>query len=204
MEDIMFFGSADRKKKLNPETNEYELDPNGRITSQRPAWMHEFQMDDIQETIARNQRELDRGMVPLDRVVAFKENMNNLKNRLDAIEKARPRLSDEDKDKMYKVYTKLGKVIGDRDNMFTYSEMQLGTASPHEEADRMVKKRIPIEDVGMTPKMLENLNIRHEKGKISRDDASQAFKVYGYCLGEPTNVETLRKDSVTARTSRKK
>lgn len=192
MKDIEFFGSVDRKEGKS----------DGYITSEYPAWMHKFQIDDMEETIARQEREIARGAVAPDQIIALKEDVKKSKAKIALIKASRPEFSDTDKDDMYKVYTKLGKVI--QDDLFTYSEMQLGTASAHEEASRMVDKRIPLEAMGLTPKMMSGLNIRHNKGKISRDDASKVFKVFGNLLGEPTNVETLRRDKVTSRTSRKK
>jgi len=188
MEDIEFFGAVDRKKG----------EKDGIITSEYPAWMHKYQIEEMEESISRKERELERGAIPLEHQVAAKDELKREKAKMKLIETSKPKLNDVDKDALAKAYKSIGKEIGDA--QFTYSEMMLGTASAHEEADRMVEKRIPMERAGLSPEMAEKLNIRHDGGKVSRDDLSKAFKVYGHLLGEPTNVEVLRRDKVTQRT----
>ena len=188
MKDIEFFGPVDRK----------EGKEDGVITSEYPAWMHKYQIEEMEESISRKERELKRNAIPFEHVAAAEEELKREKAKMKLIKKSEPKLNAADKDDLHKAYKSIGKEIGDA--QFTYSEMMLGTASAHDEADRMVEKRIPMERAGLSPEMAEQLNIRHEKGKVSRDDLSKAFKVYGHLLGEPTNVEVLRRDKVTQRT----
>lgn len=185
MKDVEFFGPVDRK----------EGKADGVITSEYPAWMHKYQIEEMEESISRKERELDRNAIPFEHVAAAKDELKREKAKMALIKKSKPKLNAADKDDLYKAYKSLGKEIGDA--QFTYSEMMLGTASAHDEADRMIEKRIPLDRAGISPEVAEQLNIRHEGGKISRDDCSKAFKIYGHLLGEPTNVETLRRDKVT-------
>jgi len=184
MQDIEFFGGIDRK----------EGKPDARVTSQLPAWYHEGQIDDLRENIARKEREIARGAIPFENIMRAKEEVKREKAKLELIEESRPKLNDVTKDAIYNSYKELGDQI--KDYMYTRSEMKLGTVSAHEEADRMVKPSIPV-----SPEIARMCNLKVVDGKVSRNDASIAWKMMGKLLGDvPTNVETLRRDNVTMRT----
>ena len=184
MEGIEFFGGADRK----------EGRPDGRITSEYPAWMHKYQMDELKESIERKERELKNNRIPFEHVATAREELAREKEKYAAIKDSVPKLSDKQKDDLHGQYKDLAKNISGY--LFTRSEMMQGTASAHEEADRMVLPSIEVH-----PEVARMCNLQPTKdGRISRNDASKAFKIIGHILGEPTNVETLRKDQVTMRT----
>ena len=191
MKDVEFFGPIDRK----------EGKADGVITSEYPAWMHKYQIEEMEESISRKERELGRNAIPFEHVAAAEEELKREKAKMKLIKQSKPKLNATDKDDLYKIYKSVGKEIGDA--QFTYSEMMMGTVSAHDEAARMIEKRIPMERAGLSPEMAESLNIRSEKGKVSRDDLSKVFKVAGHLLEEPTNVEVLRRDKVTQRTGGK-
>jgi len=183
MNSIEFFGSVDRK----------EGKPDGIVTSEYPAWMHDFKIDELKESHDRKERELAENRIPFEHVAAAKEELKLEKAKLALIEKSRPKLNDKQKDEFYGVYKDLTKEI--RDKMYTRSEMMLGTANAHEEADRMITPSITID-----PEIARMCNLQAVDGMVSRDGASKAFKMIGRILGEPTNVETLRRDNTTQRT----
>lgn len=177
MKDIEFFGAVDRK----------EGKPDGPITSEYPAWMHTYQIEELEESISRKDRALAQGLIPSEHVAGSREELKREKDKLALIKKSKPKLTATQKDKLYTDYKELGKGI--EGYLFTRSDMMKGTADAHEEADRMIKPSIPV-----SPEIAEMCNLKPEKGKISRNDASKAWKILGRALGEPTNVETLRKD----------
>jgi len=177
MKDIEFFGSVDRK----------EGKADGAITSEYPAWMHTYQIEELEESISRKERALDEGSIPGEHVSNSREELKREKGKLTLIKKSKPKLNATQKDKLYNDYKELGKGI--EGYLFTRSDMMKGTADAHEEAERMIKPSIPV-----SPEIAEMCNLKPEKGKISRNDASKAWKIIGRALGEPTNVETLRKD----------
>jgi len=183
MKDIEFFGPIDRK----------EGKPDGIVTSEYPVWMHGFQIDELRESHDRKERELKENRIPFEHVVAAREELKREKAKLDLIAKSRPKLNDKQKDELHAVYKELGKDI--KNYMYTRSEMMLGTANAHEEADRMITPSITVH-----PEIARMCNLQVADGKVSRDGASKAFKIIGKMLGEPTNVETLRRDNVTVRT----
>jgi len=177
MKDIEFFGPMDRK----------EGKPEGVITSEYPAWMHDFQIEELEESINRKERSLAEGSIPSEYVANSREELKREKDKLGLIKKSKPKLTATQKDKLYNDYKELGSAI--RDYMFTRSDMMRGTADAHEEVARMTKPSIPV-----SPEIARICNLRPVKGKVSRNDASKAWKMIGKVLGEATNAETLRRD----------
>lgn len=176
-EKIVFFGDVDKNKR-------------GTISSQYPAYTMLVHVDELKESIASKQRQLDRGVIPPADVPEAFEVLAREKARLEKIEASRPELSDGQKDRIAKEYKRLAKEISN--SLFTRSEMQMGTASAHEEARRMVNPIIKVD-----PEIAEACNIQTTNGMVSRNDASRIFKIIGHTIGEATNVETLRKDKRT-------
>lgn len=80
--------------------------------------------------------------------------------------------------------------------MFTRSDMMFGVASAHEEARRMVEPVIALTKEQL--EMAEDIEIKIVGEKTSRNGASKMFKLIGKLINEPTNIEWLRKDKVTA------
>jgi len=70
--------------------------------------------------------------------------------------------------------------------------MQKGLVNPHEEARRMVNNIISVDEAHGG--LFKNMNILPQDGKITRNQAAKAFKIIGKLLGEPTNIEYLRRD----------
>ena len=189
---IYFFGLIDRK----------EGKPDGQITSQRPAWMHAVMLDDLKEELAESEQNLKRKPWMYEGEAKYKEAERNKARRakIEAIESSRPELSGAQRDQVWKVYKGMRDII--RGDLFTTSEMKLGTASPHEEASRMSEYRIPVKSVdGLTPALARELRLRVEDGKTTRTDLEQAIKYIGGALHEETSSEAFRQDRVTARTA---
>lgn len=188
-EDIIFFGSPDRKGKTME----------GRIGSEYPAWMKKQQIEEMEESIARKERELKQKLIPYDEVPYAEAELEREKERLYKINQSKPKLSAVDKDRIAKEYKRLSREVGG--SMFTRSEMKIGTVSAHEEARRMVEPIIECQDESLA----RSCNVIPINGKISRNQATKIWKICGHALGEggpgeATNVETLRKDKRTART----
>ena len=169
----------------------------GKVKSQMPAWYFDTHIEELEESIASAKRRLNRGEVPHDNVPYVRAEIDQNEKKLADIQRSKPSISDGERDKLHKYYKELSKTIGD--SLFTRSDMNLGLASAHEEANRMTKLNIPIS------KELQELaiatDVKVEKGKISRNSAAKMFKLIGKLLGEATNIEVLRKDKATVRTN---
>jgi hypothetical protein len=126
----------------------------------------------------------------------MKKDINEKKEKYNAIIKSKPKLKGGDKDKIYATYRALSQEI--KDALFTKSAMSLGTASGHEEASRMVNRVMSAKSI--SPEMAAALNLKIENGKVSRQALEKTWKVCGKILGDvPTNIETLRRDRATFR-----
>lgn len=191
MGDIVFFSEIDRK----------EGKANGPVTSQYPVWYHEAAIEELEEEIAKTERNIQRykreKIFDDEGIFRQMEDLKAKKRKIEKIQQSKPELRPGDKDKIHKAYENLGEEI--REGLFTRSQMHLGTADAHEEAARMVTPKIDISKA-LTPEMAKSLDIRPDSnGKITRKDAERAWKILGKSIGEPTNVETLRRDRATLR-----
>lgn len=182
LDDVNFFGAVDRKGKRE----------DGAVTSEYPAFYFHTQYDELEEETAKAERNLERGLVPASEVPYIKAEIERNKDRLIEIQKAHPRLEGRQKDAVYNLYKELAAQI--QDSMYTRTDMKKGLVDAHEEARRMSQ---PIISVKGNEKFFHNMGIKAHKGKISRNQASRAYKIMGKALGENTNVERLRKDRKT-------
>jgi len=186
---IQFFGKVDKRKQ------------DGKIASEYPAWYMRSQIEELEESINRKERELQRGTIPPSEVMYAKAELEKEQKRLGEIRESEPKLTDAERDSISKVYKELGKEI--QDTLFTKTDMMKGLADAHEEARLMVGDVISVKDKAFA-EMCEACGIPLEReGKarraISRNEASRVYKIIGRYLGENTNIERLRRDKITAR-----
>ena len=173
-----FFGDVDRNK-------------HGKIGSVYPAWGMTVHLDELEEGIGRAERTLKAGGLPASEVPFLKETLAKDRKRLDEIMGSKPKFEGKQLDEVSKEYKRLKGEI--KASMFTRSEMMLGTADPHEEANRM---SIPC--ISVNADIAEGCNIKPTiDSLVNRNDATKVFKILGKYLGEVTNVETLRVDKRT-------
>jgi hypothetical protein len=173
---IEFFGEVDRKG--------HRMD--GLITSDYPAWYFDSQIEELEIGIEDKERALKMGYIHPTEVEITKRNLANEKDRLQKILESKPRLKATQKDRLSSVRNELGEEI--RNTMFTRDEMEKGFASAHEEVRRQTNYFIKVD-----PELASSLNVRHEKGRVTREGAARIWKITGKLLGEETNVETLRR-----------
>lgn len=178
-----------------------DINKHGNISSALPAWSMQTKIEELTESVESAERQIERGEVPYDKMGEVKEKIRKGKEKLEMILSSKPALSEEQENKLWKIYKSLGKDI--QDSLFTRSEMKLGLASPHEELKRMKEPIIRI-----SPEIAEickenNVKVSSKSNThyVSRDGASLMWKVIGKYFGEASNVETLRKDKVSVKAS---
>jgi uncharacterized membrane protein YheB (UPF0754 family) len=183
---IKFFGSIDKNSK-------------GEITSEYPAWVFTNHIDQLEEDINRLTIEIQRGTANA-KIAEMKEEVMRLESKLQDIVGSKPRLSDKIQDALREDLSKMGDMISEA--MFTRSEMQMGWADAHKEADRMSLDLISIDNdlrqialaCGIGKEKVKN-------GKVNRTDLEKMYKIVAAALDADTNTEKLRKDGVTSRTN---
>jgi len=178
-----FFGEIDRNAR-------------GMIQSEYPAWYLDAQIQNLKEEISSNENALNMGRVPLDNIPYAKSELEMLKQKLHSIEDSKPKLSDGERDRLWQRYREIAAKI--EESLFVRSDMMFGIASPNQEAKRMVEPCIEID--GPLQELAIACNVKITDGKVSRNGAAKVFKIIGKLLGEPTNLEVLRKDQATVRT----
>ena len=182
LDDINFFGSVDRKGKRE----------DGAVTSEYPAFYFHTQYDELKENTEKAERQIELGLIPASELPYAKAQVKRNRERMEDIQKSNPKLSGPQKDEVYSVYKDLADQISD--SMYTRSDMKKGLVDAHEEARRMSE---PIIAIPGKEKFFHNMGIKAIGGKISRNDASRAYKIMGKVLGENTNTEHLRRDRKT-------
>ena len=194
--DVYFFSGVDRRVDQNGDLN-----PDGKILSEYPAWYFDNQIEDLQEEISTCQKNISRYRKDriFDEESIYKQNrdLELKKKKLELIESSKPKLNGAQKDKLWEVAQNLTKEV--RGLLFTKSEMKLGTPSPHEEASRIIDKKISVDKLGISPQMAKDLNLNLKEGRASRGDLERALKIVNKLFGEDTNLEHLRADRITVR-----
>jgi hypothetical protein len=174
---MKFFGSVDKTK-------------DGRLRSEMPAWYFQQHREELEESIRHKKYQLDHDLVPLTEKNLMKERLKQEEGRLNEIDASKPKITDIEKNVITKGRNDLGKKI--KDSMFTRSEMERGVADAHEEARRMSDPIIKV-DSKEESELLSACEIEIKDGKVSRDQASKAWKIGSRLLDESSNVEVLRK-----------
>ncbi|MCK4328792.1 hypothetical protein KAX02_03010 [candidate division WOR-3 bacterium] len=171
---IQFFGEVD-------------LNDQGGIKSDMPAWYFDVHIENLRENIERKARGVERNLYAPDQILRVKEEIKAERVKLKEIEDSRPKLSGKALDKCGNAYESLKKQI--RETMPTRKESKDGLVSPHEELNRMKSKHIKIDT-----EIAKACGVHVVRGKISGDEANKVYQILGKALGENTNVERLRRD----------
>ena len=185
MPEIQFFGEADHS---------YGERGAKKISSTYPGWYFDVHKENLKEDIAYNERMLEMDLVPKTEVNVTKEKLAQKKKRLKEIETSKPKFNGPDKDRYMKLKADLGEKIAE--SMFSRDEMKKGLADAHEEARRMSEPCIRVDSNEAA--MLTGMNISMVRDgnafKVSRNQASKAWKMLRKLSDESPNVESLRRD----------
>jgi len=155
--------------------------------------MHFAGIDELSERIERKKREIARGMIRPENVMAVKESIQKESKRLESILKSKPRPSGKEKDRVAKLYRHIAEGI--RESHFPRSDMMKGLVSAHAEAERMVSPHIPVD--AEFDDLVDACNVKPVNHKLTRNQAAKILKICGALLGEPTNAEYYRRDKRT-------
>jgi hypothetical protein len=175
-----FFGDIDREGNR----------PDGDIRNPLPAWYYDNHIKELEESIAKRERQIKLGALPPESVLMMKDEIRKDREILVGITNSKLKLTDVRRNRLWDLYKYLSGALSDL--LPTRTDMMKGLVNPHEELAKMKEPCINIEKY---KGLMKAMNIKFYKNKISRDDASRAWKIAGKYLGEPTNTETLRRDS---------
>ena len=168
----------------------------GVIINEMPSWYKESLTLEEEKEVSTYRSQLDTGQIHPAQVNRVRAEVNEREARIDAVRGGRPELTDKQVDGVKKIYDELSADI--KRSLFTYSDMQRGTAPAHEEAQRMQDKVLKISH---RPSALwvkaacGNEKVEDRDGTFwsSRNSMVKGWKIAGKLLGKPTNEETLRK-----------
>lgn len=172
-----------------------DRDYKGKLKGSYPAYYFKQQIYELEEGIRTTENRLKMDLIPPDSIPRAKADLHADKEKLREIKDSTPKLSQGERDRLWKCYKYLCMVIGE--SLFTRSQMHLGQADAHEEAKRMVNPCIKLE--GDLVSLANECNCKVTKNLlVCRNDAARIFKIIGCLLGESTNIEVLRKDNLTS------
>jgi len=183
---ISFFGKVDRK----------DGHADGSVMSSYPAWCFPRHIEELKESIASDERMLERGQVPVESQPDHKADIKQRKERLDQILESMPKLTSPQMAYLEKAHAELeGRIV---DARFTYDEMRYGSASAYDEMMRQKRPCIKID-----PGLVQSLNLKaNEDGLVSRDEAEKAWKIIGRRIGKQTSTGVLEQRKATFRTEK--
>jgi hypothetical protein len=180
------------------EANAFDLYPKsdihpvtGKPKSEYPSWYFTEQLNELKDTIAMSRQNIANGTIPERMLPQARADLSFNETKLSTLLDSIPKVNDFNLDKFAKIWRELGVKISD--SMYTYSDMQRGTADAHEEARRMMDPIIDVRDDALVCCKSCGCNV-HE-GRVSRNDAIRVWKIIAKFLGENTNSETLRKET---------
>lgn len=175
--DMKIFGSVDRDSK-------------GKITSEFPAWYFDQQKEELERGIAQDEMALSQEAIPYPAKAKFREKLAQRKERLEKINEETPKLSGREEDAMLKMREEMGQSIGEAH--FTRTQREKGLADAHEEVRRMTEPVIKIKSEREAD-FIKNCGIKIKDGKITRNEAEKVYKIASKLLGQPTDIEYLRR-----------
>ena len=179
----------EKKEKAIQFFGEFEKHPKGGYRSEYPSFMHHKLLTDMKDELKAKQKILDM-RVPVANEGELREQVREMKSRIDDIESSKPKFSPKQKDDMFKVSEELEEHI--KGTLFTRDEMKLGLADAHRELERAMKHTIP-----MRRDIADAAGVKLEKGKASREGAIKAWRIIRKSVDPDlhTNPEFLRKNS---------
>ncbi len=173
------------------------MNAHGQIANDQPAWCNKRQTEQLREEIRAIEYRLDNKQITGAYEPIARAELVQRKERLGAIERSFPNLSDRQRDKIDAECKDLGEKLSR--SMFTRSDMMKGVADAHEEADRMTEPCIKLTDwqAGKANEHGYRLsNAANRNGKevsTPRDCAMKLWKILRKALGESAHTELLRK-----------
>lgn len=166
---------------------EVDFNPKGQVGSTYPGWMFPRLIEDLEEQIDYENRQLKDQLLDAVQKATIQESITKKKDRLQKIIDSRP---DLDKDEVNSVRSSLGEKI--KESLFTYDQMQKGTADAHKELARMKDPCIKLDGKELEYALGARVQISSDK-KVSRDSAAKIYKMVSAYLGEDSNIEALRR-----------
>ena len=171
---IEFFGNVDKNSK-------------GEIASDLPAWYFDFHLSELEESVSKKKRQIERGQILPESVFNVQNEIKSKEVRIKEIQASKPKLVGGQKDKVSKAYFSLKNEIAN--SMPTKLENMEGYTNPREELKRMKDFHIKVD-----PEIAKACNVKMERGKVTGDGADRIFKMSGRLLGENENIEKIRRE----------
>jgi hypothetical protein len=168
---------------------EVDYNDKGKLANDLPAYYFDEQIRELAEDIRVVEENLELGVYTGTRKRDAMKQLEDKKRRYSKVVDGKPKLSGVNKDKVYRSLKEFGQKI--TESMYSESDMWTQKADPHREAERMVNPCIKITDE-IVGSFVKEKGMNVVDGKISRNDASLAYKTLAKVLGESTNIEDLR------------
>lgn len=183
---------AKKEEKIKDEGKiqffgEIDLNDDGGIRSDMPAWYLDRQVEELEEGIVKKEGMIKREQVTGESAAVLREQIKADRARLKKIEEGRPELEGSKKDRVARFRESLAKQI--RESMPTRKQTRDGLVNPYNELKRLKSKHIKVDT-----ELAAACGVKPVRGHISGDEANKCFQIASRALGEESNPETLRQD----------
>lgn len=155
--------------------------------SSYPSWYLTSNKEKLKDSISMKKQQL-QNISDSGRQIALRESIRQEEERLALIDNSEPKLTSALKEKIAAVRKELGDKI--TSSMPSYSDVQRGIASSHNEVKRLEEARIELSDECMETLKKVGLVV---KRKITGLTAEKYWKLCSRVLDENSNTEALRK-----------
>lgn len=181
---IQFFGEVDRNKKQ----------PDKGMGSDYPAYYFDGptgQLASLKNEISEMEQQNARGAINQAQILQNKVEIEERRERYDAIVQSRPKLSDTEKDRVDSWITDVDERVADA--MYTYKDDARGIASPAEEVKKTTQ---PCIDVPKGLAVACGMKVSPGGGpvRVTRSQAEKMLKIARKVRGRRTNLEMLRRE----------
>ncbi len=175
--ELEVFGKVDRDEK-------------GKVKSDYPAFCFPQHKEELEESIRYKQSQLDKGLIIKSEEGFAREALSKEKTRLKEIDNSITRYSQKEIDYLAVCRKSLGKKV--QDLMPRQSQIERKLANAHEEANKISEPCLKLdpEEVDFIKACDQSIT---NDGKISRGQAEKCWKIASRIIGEPSNIEELRR-----------
>jgi hypothetical protein len=175
--DFQIFGSVDLNEK-------------GVVKSAYPSWYFDHLRDELQNEVDRLENDIKFDRIPRSELHLMRERLKQKQEKLLNLDSSAVELRGKQKDRVDAIRKEIGEKISEA--LFSRDDMKKGVADAREEMNRMTSPCIELKGDALKAAMA--CNVKHVKGKVSRDGAAKVWKILSKALGERSNIETLRRD----------
>jgi hypothetical protein len=169
-----------------------DMDRKGKHVADYPSWYFDQQKEELGKDIVDSEREIEDEPFPdASSRLRAKENLRKKKARFEQIQADAPSLTGADKDEILNLRKGIAPRLSEAHPSRTDKEK--GLVDTHEEVRRMTEPVVEIKGEKEAEFAKQCQIPISVDGKVSRNDMDRMYKIMSKMVGEPTDIEYLRR-----------